>query len=57
MVLYVNYQLEGNDRYRMTMQKKHWEDLEAPEFEEDCNCKDYSKWEDLKLKNVTFNLV
>jgi hypothetical protein len=39
------------------MQKKHWEDLEAPKFEEDCSCKDYSKWEDLKLKNATFNLV
>jgi hypothetical protein len=41
----------------MTMQKKHWEDLEAPDFEEHCNCKDYSKWEDLKLKDDTFNLV
>jgi hypothetical protein len=39
------------------MQKKHWEDLEAPKFEEDCSYKDYSKWEDLKLKNATFNLV
>ncbi len=39
------------------MQKKHWEDLEAPKFEEDYNRKDYSKWEDLKLNDVTFNLV
>ncbi len=56
-MLYVNFQLEGIDQYRMTMQKNHWENLEALEFEEDYNCKDYSKWEDLKLKDATFNLV
>jgi hypothetical protein len=39
------------------MQEKNWEVLEALEFEEDCNYKDYSRWEDLKLRDVTFNLV
>jgi hypothetical protein len=31
--------------------------LPAPKFEKDHNCKDYSKWKNLKLKDVTFNLV
>jgi hypothetical protein len=39
------------------MQEKNWEALEAPEFEEDRNYKDYSRWEDLKLRDVTFILV
>jgi hypothetical protein len=56
-VLYTNLQLEGIDRYMMTMQKKNWEALEAPKFEQNSNCKDYSRWEDLKLRDVTFNLV
>jgi hypothetical protein len=41
----------------MTMQKKIQGALEAPEFEQDSNCKDYLKREDLKLRDVTFNLV
>jgi hypothetical protein len=28
--------------------------LEAPEFKKDHNCKDYSRWEDLKVRGVTF---
>jgi hypothetical protein len=39
------------------MQKQIWEALEALKFEEDNNCKDYEKWEDLKLRDATFNLV
>jgi hypothetical protein len=41
----------------MTLQKRNWEALEALEFEEGCNCKDYSRWEDLKLGDATFNLI
>jgi hypothetical protein len=57
IVLYTNLQLEGIDRYMMTMQKKIQGALEALEFEQDSNCKDYLKREDLKLRDVTFNLV
>jgi hypothetical protein len=39
------------------MQEKNWEALEAPGFEEHRNHKDYSRREDLKLRDVTFNLV
>ncbi len=56
MVSNVNFQLKGIDRYRITMQKTFWKVLKAPKFEEDHNCKDYSRWEDLKLKDVIFNL-
>jgi hypothetical protein len=42
-MLYVNLQLEGIDQYKMTMQK-NWEALEAPKFEKDRNCKNYSRW-------------
>jgi hypothetical protein len=31
--------------------------LEALKFEDDYNCKEYSRWEDLKLKVVPFNVV
>jgi hypothetical protein len=37
--------------------KKIREAFEALEFEKDCNYKDYVRWEDLKLRDVTFNLV
>ncbi len=57
MVLYANIQLERIDWYKITMQKKNWKVLEAPKFEKDHNCKDYSRWEDLKLRDVSFNLV
>jgi hypothetical protein len=56
-VLYANIQFEGIDWYKTTMQKQLWEALEAPKFEEDHNCKDYARWEDLKLRDVIFNLV
>jgi hypothetical protein len=52
-MLYANIQLEGIDRYRMTMRKKIREALEALEFEEDCICKEYVRWEDLKLSYAT----
>jgi hypothetical protein len=39
------------------MSKIFREALETLKFKEDCNCKDYSRWEDLKLKDATFNLV
>jgi hypothetical protein len=57
IVLYTNLQLEGIDQYMMTMQKKIKGALEALEFEQDSNCKDYLRREDLKLRDVTFNLV
>ncbi len=41
----------------MTMQKKIWKVLEALKFEKDQICKDSSRWEDFKLRDVTFNLV
>jgi len=37
--------------------KKNQEVLEAPKFEKDRNCKDYSRLDDLKLRDATFNLV
>ncbi len=39
------------------MRKIIWEALEALEFEEDHIYKDYVRWEDLKLRDATFNLV
>ncbi len=57
--LYVNlqFQLEGIDQYRIIMQIRFREVLQAPKFKKDNNCKDYTKWKNLKLKDVTFNLV
>jgi len=56
-MLYVNLQLEGIDWYKTTMQIFFWEALETPKFEKDHNFKDYARWEDLKLRDVAFNLV
>jgi hypothetical protein len=57
--LYANlqFQLEGIDWYRIIVQRRFQDVLPAPKFEKDHNCKDYSKWKNLKLKDVTFNLV
>jgi hypothetical protein len=37
--------------------KKTWEVLKVPKFLNDHNYKDYSRWEDLKLKDAIVNLV
>ncbi len=39
------------------MQNKTWEVLKVLEFLNDHNYKDYSKWEDFKLKDVIVTLV
>jgi hypothetical protein len=57
--LYANFQfqLQGIDWHRIIMQIRFREVLQAPKFEKGHNCKDYSKWKKLKLKDVTFNLI
>jgi len=46
-MLYANIQMERIDWYKMTMQMFFLEALEALNFEEDRNYKDYSRLEDL----------